>query len=85
MKITWKKLYTRMTEQNEGMYVNSVILYATRPYLIKTIEHEDEMDQGVFNIERYVAQYEKRLILDLWIVELRFYWRSKEIKKNENS
>lgn len=78
--IKFRKLYQPLTE---GAYDFCIIGYSKQPWLMKTQE------QLPFNADwsatptrvEYVAQYRKRLKIDLWLFVLAWEWKTKEITK----
>lgn len=82
--IQWRKLYS--FNPMEGTFNFSIVTYAKRPHLMKTRYIESIPDESVIidrQPDQYIAQYHKVLILDLWIVVLRFDWLSREITKED--
>lgn len=89
-KITFKKLYTKLTEEDYGMAHQSIILYQKSPHCFKTIEHKLDDDVlnsiregGVFKYREngFVSQYRYDLRIDLWIIVLDFNWIGRERKE----
>ena len=65
--IKFRKLYDN--NPLEGVNSFAIITYIKREYLIKT---RDDIDI------QFVSQYKKHLMIDCWLLVLRFTWLTKE-------
>ena len=54
----------------EGMYTNAIILVGNQPYIFHTSGH---------------TQYCRMLVIDLWLVTIKFTWISRKIKTHGQS
>ena len=70
MKInfTFKELFSVITEN--GVSYKAIILYRKLPLVYTNV-----IDNG--SVRSIVSQWVKMLIIDLWIVELKFTWKTK--------
>lgn len=64
-EIKFKKLFCIA---HEGEYYNAVIVYSKRPWVAQTKRGERA------KLEEVIVQWRKVLILDLWLVHMRFDW-----------
>jgi hypothetical protein len=79
MEIKFRQIYS---EPREGDFINSIIAFNKIKHIVKEYPRDylrcSTCSDQYWN-EHYVAQYKKRLIIDLWILVLRFEWLTKEI------
>lgn len=76
--IIFRRPYIRVRENDYGYDKFSIVMYEKIPYLMmsKVLEPEEARKKG-YQIESVPAQYKYRLIIDLWLVILRFNWTGK--------
>lgn len=73
--IKFRKPYAKLVE---GQYDFAIVSYAKVPHLQKTTT----IDEGHFTSgHTYIAQYRKRLKIDLWLFVLAFEWKTREVTK----
>lgn len=67
-----------MQEADYGYETNSVIIFCKTPLLIsvRTLLPEEAKIKG-FERESYPSQYTYRLLIDLWLIILKFDWKGK--------
>jgi len=51
----------------EGMYTNAIIVVGNQPYIFHTSGY---------------TQYHRMLVIDLWLVTIKFTWTSRKIKNH---
>jgi hypothetical protein len=92
MKTIWRKLYTKVKENDHGMYHEAIIVYQKEPLLFKSVDQkldDDVLDNirsgGVFTARKnvFTAQYKYHLRIDLWIVVLEFHWKGRIREEKE--
>lgn len=61
--ITFRKLYKRVTEEDEGYVIDAIVAFKKVPW-----------QRGVEGS----IQYQYYLLIDLWLVRMSFMWEGKE-------
>ena len=63
----------------DGFEPNSIIAFSRRPYEQKTFPHYSTLDFAEVPVfKTYISKYESVLLIDLWLVRLRFRWVGRE-------
>jgi len=75
MITNWRKLYNSPAQGEES---NAIITYSKEEHKVTWVPvDKNALVTFSYSRIRFVNQYEKRLILDLWIARLHFNWLTK--------
>lgn len=78
--INFKKIYEKVRE--DGIITNSIIVYFKTPHLFKRFPDDYLFtSSGTEQSSVYVAQYRKAIYLNLWLVEIKLSWYTKELDR----